>query len=336
MANVSQQFMDDMGPLSALWAGRDQGLQENTSLVNQQVGLESIANSQQTRDIQKQKLPFELSQLEHQQKMNPLLLEQQGTKNKSDLAKIDKDQFDSFFNDFKMQIPTLTGTPADAAVLGEVAKKNGMDPADPRIARMIQTGASGNQQAITDMITKIAQMNDKHIQDMTKERFTQGQQTGRTLLEQEGADRRANIAAETQRAAIAQRAAAVDAKANTIKLTIDQQIAGLEREMDAAKTQEEKRAFANRIKYLVNVKREIATAVQERRTEDAAQLIERLQSGVGYNPPASNLTTPPNSAGGSPAPTAVDPNKRYTAAEAQNLPKGTRFTGTDGKTYEVK
>lgn len=223
MANVSSQFMDDLGPLAALWAGRDQGLQENSTLVNQQIGLENIANSQQTRDIQKQKLPFELGQLEHQKQMNPLLIGQQETKNKADKVKLDKDQFDKFFEEFKVQVPNLTGTPADASILGEIAKKNGMDPNDPRISRMIQTGASGNQKAISDMITKIAQMSEKHIQDMTKERFTQDQQTGRTRLEQEGANQRnaATNAAGLQRAKIsaAAKAGALKDKSDIYALT---------------------------------------------------------------------------------------------------------------------
>lgn len=294
MANVSQQFMDDMGPLSAMWAGRDQGLSENTSQVQQQVGLESIANSQQNRDIAKQKLPFELGQLKHQEQMNPLLIQEKEGKIKSDKVKLDKDQFDNFFGEFKQVIPTLQGTPADGAILGEVAKKHGMDPADPRIRRMIDTAASGNAQAVNDMLKKIALADAKHQQDMAKEYFSQTQQTGRTLLTEQGADRRAQLQAETSRMGIAQRAAAVAAKAETVKQTVNQQIAQLEREMAAAPTAEQKQALANRIKYLVDTQREIAQAVQQQRTEDAAEMINRLQTGQPFVPPTSNLTTPPN------------------------------------------
>lgn len=223
MANVSQQFMDDMGPLAALWAGRDQGLQENTSQVNQQVGLENIANSQQSRDIAKQKLPFELGQLQHQQQMNPLLIQEKEGKIKSDKVKLDKEQFDNFFGEFRQTIPQLQGTPADGALLGEVAKKHGMDPQDPRIRRMIDTAASGNAEAVNKMLEKIALADPKHKQDMAKEYFSQTQQTGRTLLTEQGANQRnaATIAGSLQRAQIAAtaRAGALKDKSDIYALT---------------------------------------------------------------------------------------------------------------------
>lgn len=203
MAN-SQQFMDDLGPLAAMWAGRNQGMQENTNLVNQQLGLESIATSQQNRDIAKQKLPFELGQLEHQQKMNPLLLEEKQTAVTSGKRKLDKDQFDNFFGQFKDILPTLQGTPADAAILGELAKKNGMDPADPRIGRMIATATSGNQAAINDMMKRIALMSEKSIQERAKQGDMDKAHGERTTAEIAGRERVAQINANSgiQRAQI--------------------------------------------------------------------------------------------------------------------------------------
>jgi len=215
MANVSTQFMDDMGPLAAMWTGRNQGQQENTTQVNQQIGLESIANSQQTRDIQKQKLPFELSELQHKQEMQPLLKQEKETSNAAATQKLDRDKFNAFFDDFRTAIPQLQGTPADGAVLSEVAKKHGMDPNDPRIGRMIQTAASGNAKAVNEMLEKIALSMPVHQQAMAKERFSQGQQTGRTLVEQEGMNARtaATIAGANERARIAAAAKAEAAKA---------------------------------------------------------------------------------------------------------------------------
>lgn len=166
--NFSTDYMDSLGPLGAMWLGEQFRTDQNTANINQDNTLESIAKSQQDRDIAKQKLPFELGQLEHQQKMNPLLLEQQGTKNKSDLAKLDKDKFDNFFGEFRNVIPQLQGTPADGALLADVARKHGMDPADPRIRRMIETASSGNAKAVNDMLVKIANMQEKAIQERSK------------------------------------------------------------------------------------------------------------------------------------------------------------------------
>lgn len=168
MAN-SQQFMDDLGPLAAIWAGRNQGQAENTQMVTQQNVLEQIATAGQNRDIASQKFPFELSQLEHQQKMNPLLLKEKEVKIGSDQQKFNKEQFSTFWDEFRNTIPQLQGSPADAALLGEVAKKHNMDPNDPRVRRMIETAGSGNQAAIQAMVRKIDEMSPKVGQTVAEE-----------------------------------------------------------------------------------------------------------------------------------------------------------------------
>jgi len=77
---------------------------------------------------------------------------------------------------------------------------------------------------------------------------------------------------------------------------------------------------------LVQAKQAIATAV-------AAERYDQINQLINPGAPATSSASDPYAAA---AKAQVDPNKQYTVEEAKTLPKGTKFKGTDGKTYEVK
>lgn len=156
MADFSQGFMDDLGPLGAIWAGRNQGMAENTSMVNQQNTLEQIANSQQTRQFNAEKHPFEIKKLEHEMAMNPLRKQELELKNKETQQKINGQDFKNMVEELFFTVPQLSGSPADAAVLSGIAKKNNLDPADGRIARFIDMAGKGDVKSLQKVMEAIA------------------------------------------------------------------------------------------------------------------------------------------------------------------------------------
>lgn len=172
MANNSQGFMDDLGPLAAIWQGRDQGMQENTTLVNQQNTLEQIANSQQTRGFNAEKHPFEMKKLEHDIAMNPHRLKEAELKNKETQQKISGTDFDNMVKELFFTAPQLTGTPADGGILEGIAKKNNLDPADPRIAKMLELGKRGDQAALKKVLEAIALQSPEGIRKQQEHKNT--------------------------------------------------------------------------------------------------------------------------------------------------------------------
>lgn len=188
MANFSQGFMDDLGPLGAIWAGRDQANQENTSALNQQMGLENLLTAQQKRQFETEDRPFALDKLRHEQALRPLDLEKKTTENASAKQKFNVQQFDGFMQELPVLVQTFQGTPADGALFGELAKKHGLDPMDPRLQQMGNVATSGNKAAFEDMMKKIALSMPKQQQEMELTRFKESQATGRTALHEEGAN----------------------------------------------------------------------------------------------------------------------------------------------------
>lgn len=310
----SAQFMDDLGPLAAIWAGRDQGIQENTSLVNQQNTLEQIATAQQNRDIASQKLPFELSELRHKQAMQPGALEKQGLENKEKLQKLNKDQFDTFFGQFKDVLPTLQGTPADAAVLGEIARKNGIDPQDPRIGKMIATATSGNHAAIDEMMKRIALMSEKSIQERAKQADVDKAHGERTTAEIAGRERVAEITGKysLERAEII---AEAKSQATQRLANIDQRLVQLAQVINNPQADPAEKAKAQQeAAQLSQYKIALATAVNQQKVDQIQQL---LGLPVGNTPTAANPF-----AGGQPQPTPAPARPVNPAQGGSSMPPG--------------
>lgn len=149
------------------------------SEVNQNKGLEEILTAQQNRDIAKQKLPGELE-------MQQANITGKKVDNADKQSKLDREKYGYFLEDVIRFTPT-DDPMADAFRLEETAKKAGLDPQDARV-RFALTQAQNKEQlkALQQALT----FNDpKHQQTMAKERFVQGQETGRTALQLESRER---------------------------------------------------------------------------------------------------------------------------------------------------
>lgn len=155
-----------LGPgTGGLWMGEQQRNAMQESQINQQKGLEDIMTQQQTRDIQRQKLPWELQQAE-----------QNVNKTKADVAKMKSDEEERLqkldkqsVSDFMGAVLTYQGVdnPLDNAFqLQDLAKKYKLDPNDPRIRSIMMN--SMDKDGIKKMQDALIQSDPKWIADRKK------------------------------------------------------------------------------------------------------------------------------------------------------------------------
>jgi hypothetical protein len=300
MAANSQQFMDDLGPLAAIWAGRDQANQENTNVVNQQVGLENIMNSQQKRQFEAEDRPFALDKMKHEQAMRPFTLEGEQQKVEGTKRKFKKEDFDNYMGQLSELVPQLPGTPADGALVAELAKRNNLDATDPRIQKIQQVAASGNKEAFAAMMKQISLADQAHQRKMAEETFKQTQETGRALVQEQGRNQRnvednaraleaAKIAAQSREAAAVARQAAMQKMA-----TIDQRLVQLTAIANDPQSPPEAKAQAKaEAQQLIQAKSTIATAVVQEKWSQ----IESLLNPGGTQQPAPTQSPAPAAGG---------------------------------------
>jgi len=319
-----------LGPgTGGLWMGEQQRNAMQESEINQQKGLEDIMTQQQTRDIQRQKLPFELQQAEQNVFETKGRVAKQKTEEEDRLQKLDKQNV----SDFMGAILLYQGVdnPLDNAFqLQALAQKYKLDPNDPRIRSIMSN--SMDKEGIKKMQDALIQSDPKWIADRKKaleeKEKSDNEIAGRRDVAQiQGQTSRdvANIQADSREAVAALRQQATAKLAN-----IEQELVQLSRVInDQNSSAQDKQMASQRAQQLLAAKQSIATAVVQGKADQLQAIL---------NPGAS--ATMPSAAPGAifPAqPTAqFDPNKQYTPAEAKNLPKGTKFKGTDGKTYEVQ
>lgn len=313
-----------MGPLTM---GGMMADQQDAAMKESRLGqaktLEEIANAQQNRDIARQKLPGELAQQQ-------ATLESTQLGNKEKGAKLKYDDYSRYTDDvFEWRMSNPDASPLEVgAYLGEAAKRHGQDPADKRVMGVGSMAMRGPQ-AMQEFRERMAKADPKYI----AERKKQEEEMAKAKMEAASRERvgAGNNAATIEAARIAassREAVAMARQQAQAKLaSIDQRLVQLTAVINNPQADPtEKRRAAQEASTLVQAKQAIATAVA---TERFDQLNQILNPGAA---PTSTAADPYKEA----AKADFDPNKQYTPAEAKNLPKGTKFKGTDGKTYEVQ
>jgi hypothetical protein len=279
-----------LGPgTGGLFMGEQQRNAMQESEINQQKGLEDIMTQQQTRDIQKQKLPFELQ-----------LAEQNALKAKGDVAKQATDAQDRLDKLDKQNVTDFVGAvlqyqgvdnPLDNAFqLQDLAKKYKLDGNDPRI-RSIMTN-SMDKQGIAKMQRALIESDPKWQADRKKAE----EEEAKAKLEAASRERvgAGNNAATLGAAQIGadsrQMVAALRGQASGKLASIEQELVRLNGEYEKAPDKETKAAIAMQAQRLINAKKEITTAVAENNAAKMQQILSGAPVG-GNTPPA--FGTPP-------------------------------------------
>jgi len=135
------------------------------SEINQQRGLEDIMTQQQTRDIQLQKLPFELQQAEQTALETKGRVAKQKTDEEDRLQKLDKQNVSDFMGAI-LQYQGVDNPLDNAFQLQAMAQKYKLDPNDPRIRSIMSN--SMDKQGIKKMQDALIQSDPKWIAERKK------------------------------------------------------------------------------------------------------------------------------------------------------------------------
>ena len=322
--NFGSDMTQYMGPLTM---GGMMADQQDAAMKESRLGqaktLEEIANAQQNRDIARQKLPGELAQ-------QGATLEQTQLGNQEKRSKLKYDDYSKYSDDvFEWRMANPEASPIEVgAYVAEAAKRHGQDTEDKRVMGVGSMAAKGPQ-AMQQFRERLTQADPKYI----AERKKQEEEMAKARMEAASRERvgAGNNAATIEAARIAassrEAAAALKQQAQAKLASIDQRLVQLTAVINNPQADPaEKQRAAQEASTLVQAKQAIQTAVV---TEKFDQMNQLLNPGA----PATNTAADPYAAQ---AKAQVDPNKQYTPAEAKSLPKGTKFKGTDGKTYEVQ
>jgi hypothetical protein len=155
-----------LGPgTGGLWMGEQQRNAMQESQINQQKGLEDIMTQQQTRDIQRQKLPWELQQAEATVGETKGRIAKQKSDEEDRLQKLDKQNVSDFMGAI-LQYQGVDNPLDNAFQLQALAQKYKLDPNDPRIRSIMSN--SMDKQGIKKMQDALIQSDPKWIADRKK------------------------------------------------------------------------------------------------------------------------------------------------------------------------
>lgn len=279
-----------LGPgTGGLFMGEQQRNAMQESEINQQKGLEDIMTQQQTRDIQKQKLPFELQQAEQTVLETKGRVAAQGTAAEDRLEKLDKQRVADFMNSV-LEYQGVDNPLDNAFTLQGLAQKHKLDGNDPRIRSIMMNsmdkeGIRKMQQALIESDPKWKADRKKAEEEAAKaaaeaasrERIGAGNNAATLGAAQIGADSR-------------QMVAALRGQASGKLASIEQELVRLNAEYEKATDKETKSAIAAQAQRLINAKKEITTAVAENNAAKMQQILSGAPVG-GNTPPA--FGTPP-------------------------------------------
>jgi len=338
--NFGDPFLTYGPGLASLWGGEQVGLSFDQQRADKAKTLEEIATAQQTRQHSAQMQPYKLDEAK---------LKNEKSKQEMSAAKL-SDFTDAIYQDVMSQ-GNMQGPPdmvGNAARWSSTAQAMGLDPEDYRVKVVLGSAAQGPQglSKIRESLYRMSQKGFEKSDDAARQKATDEaamarEVAGNTSREKVGA---ANNATQIEVANIRKAQALATAQAKGT----------------AGATAAKNRNFQQAWQYY----REAAMAAYEAGDTAKGQMFEReaevalqaamtapgstaVKPGTIALPPGSGL----EQAGPVPVPKApplaptaqtetptaqFDPNKQYTPAEAKDLPKGTKFKGTDGKTYEVQ
>lgn len=293
---VNTNWLNSVG---AQWAGEQQRAAMNESDTQQDWTRAQTSKSLQDQDIARQKLPGELEQQGAMIESTRASTEGTVSLTRERNQKLDQTKYTAFTNDLSVFKPTQDNL-ADAVRLSEIAKKHGMDTADPRIQATIEMLKQG-----PEMFSQFQQQLAENTPEARRKRAEDQRQAERDTARDTAANERSagNNAASIEAARLAadsrERVAQLKQEATQAALTIDKELVQLVAIVnDPQQDPAVKQNAQARAKMLQEYKLGIATAVQQGKAEQLQMLLGKLPVNSQVGSSFAPQTATPAAGGG--------------------------------------